>query len=55
MARLDLSQLQVETFPTASEQQGIQSWTGSTGYCCDTRFDCSAGCRQPTNICEVCG
>ena len=55
MSRLDLTQLEVETFPTSEEDQGILSFTGSTGFCCDTDRDCSTACRKPTNICEVCG
>jgi hypothetical protein len=57
MARLDLTQLQVETFTTAGlpdpQVQGSTLWE-STNYCCDTRFDCSSKCRVPTNVCEAC-
>jgi hypothetical protein len=60
MTRLDSSQLKVESFHTSrgGGEQQIQSdetlWA-STGYCCDTLFDCSSACRQPTNVCQVCG
>ena len=57
MARLDLTQLQVETFTAGGlpdpQVQGSTLWE-STNYCCDTRFDCSSKCRVPTNVCEAC-
>lgn len=59
MARLELSQLEVDTFPTGPDggdaTPQAETFWASTGYCCDTRFDCSTACRQPTNVCEVCG
>lgn len=58
--RLDSEQLVVETFPTTPADPGEQepqaeTFWASTGFCCDTNRDCSTACRQPTNICEVCG
>ena len=51
---LDVMQLEVETFPVGPDDAKITSFTGSTGYCCDTFRDCSTHCRQPTNVCEIC-
>jgi hypothetical protein len=53
--RLDASQLEVESFPTATDATEVSNWTGSTEACCDSDLDCSGGCDQPTNICAVCG
>ena len=60
--RLDANQLHVESFPTAPgtqpepdplQPQNETLWA-STGFCCDTRRDCSTLCRAPTNVCEAC-
>ncbi|HEX5870112.1 MAG TPA: hypothetical protein VFY65_06845 [Longimicrobium sp.] len=57
MPRLKTTDLRVDSFPVMPDDDGAAAlatvWD-STG-CCDTRLDCSSACREPTNICEVCG
>jgi hypothetical protein len=57
MARLNAADLKVDTFVPLPDDGGAEPestlWD-STG-CCDSRMDCSTACRQPTNVCEVCG
>ena len=53
--RLEPNKLKVETFPTTPDGDAPQSFTGSTDYCCDTRWDCSEACDHATNVCRLCG
>lgn len=51
---LNLAQLEVESFPTVPADVESAALTGSTDYCCDTRYHCSTLCREPTNVCYIC-
>jgi len=55
MARLNLnlSELNVETFPTGPEV-AADDWYSSSNWC-DTDRDCSSACLAATNVCQVCG